>query len=139
MPVLGLCCSRSAELVGPQAWDARLLLLCCPSIPQAGITLLLLLSPWVRASDSEGHSSRPSKPLTIQVCTAVLVQAGAGAEGIARLIREQNIYCEEALVGSGKQSLPKEQTPGKEFCKLNVGTSNGHKLAVNKFGLEVKF
>lgn len=35
--------------------------------------------------------------------------------------------------------MPKEQTPGKEFCKINVGTSNGHKLAVNKFGLEVKF
>lgn len=34
--------------------------------------------------------------------------------------------------------MPKEQTPGKEFCKVNVGTSNGHKLAVNKFGLESK-
>lgn len=36
-------------------------------------------------------------------------------------------------------NMPKEQTPGKEFCKINVGTSNGHKLAVNKFGLEAKF
>lgn len=36
-------------------------------------------------------------------------------------------------------NMPKEQTPEKEFCKLNVGRSNGHKLAVNKFGLEVKF
>lgn len=59
-----------------------------------------------------------------------------------------NIYCEEASVGSGKQSLrtdlllinmPKKQMPGKEFCKINVNTSNGHKPAVNKFGLEVKF
>ena len=36
-------------------------------------------------------------------------------------------------------NMPKEHTPGKEFCKINVGTSNGHKLAVNTFGLEVKF
>lgn len=36
-------------------------------------------------------------------------------------------------------NMPKEQTPEKEFCKLNVGRSNGHKLAVNKFGSEVEF
>jgi len=36
-------------------------------------------------------------------------------------------------------NMPKEQTPGKEFCKIKVCTSSGHKLAVNKFGLEVKF
>lgn len=36
-------------------------------------------------------------------------------------------------------NMPKQQTPEKEFCKIDIGTSNGHKLAVNKFGLEVKF
>ena len=34
----------------------------------------------------------PGKPLTMQVCTMLSMQAGAGAEGIARLIREQRIY-----------------------------------------------
>lgn len=36
------------------------------------------------------------------------------------------------------RNMPKEQTPGKVF-KMDVGTSNGHELAMNKFGLEVKF
>lgn len=34
--------------------------------------------------------------------------------------------------------MPKEQTPEKEFCKLNTGKSNEHKLEGSKFGLEIK-
>ena len=92
MSMLGLCHGRSAELVGPQVWDTCLLLLCCPSILQAGITLLLLLSPWVEGKRLRAIAQGPGKPLTMQVCTMLSMQAGAGAEGIARLIREQRIY-----------------------------------------------
>jgi len=34
--------------------------------------------------------------------------------------------------------MSKEQTPEKEFCKLNTGKSNEHKLEGSKFGLEIK-
>lgn len=27
----------------------------------------------------------------------------------------------------------------RKFCKIDVGTSNGHELAMNQLGLEVKF
>lgn len=91
----GLCRGRTAELVGPQVWDIHLLLLCCPSIPWAGVALLLLLfssHPGWGQVTLRAIAQGPGKPLTLQVCTALLVQAGAGAEGIARLIREQRIY-----------------------------------------------
>lgn len=34
--------------------------------------------------------------------------------------------------------MPKEQIPEEDFCKLNIGTNNEHKLEGSKFGLKIK-
>lgn len=127
---LGLCPTGGAEL-------------CCGTLAQclqAGIALLLLLSPCLRAI-----AAGPGSPL-VQICVTSL--AGTGAGGIAGLVREQTIHI-LGEISSAQESktwewmcylwnMPKEQTPGEVF-KIDVGTSNGHELAMNKFGLEVKF
>lgn len=124
----GLCRGRTAGLVRPQLWDTRLVFLCCPSILQAGIALLLLLlSPRGQAT-LRAIAQGLGKPLTVQICTALLVQAGAGAEGVVRLIREHRIcsLCGRAvrklwLAQESKAwgwmcyyiNMPKKQSPGK--------------------------
>lgn len=112
---------------------------------QAGTALLLLLTlpedrwlwgPLLQALDNPW--CRCVQPLWLEQVQKELQELPGNSQYI---FWGRFLQLRKAKPGNGCVTLEmclKNKLQGK-FCKTDVGTSNGHEVAMNKFGLEVKF
>lgn len=139
------CALLAPELwMGSLAWDT--LSMCCPSTCR--LALLCCCSPhlaqgkWLPGPLLQAWITLTSATVLSLLGLEQLQKELQGLSGNRQyLFWGRFLWFRKAKPENGCDTLEiclKRKVQCK-FCKINVGTSNRHELAVNKFGLEVKF